>query len=86
MPDISQQDFQSRMEAILEEAYNCAFVGLRNTSFFTLPIEYFEATIQTLENLLIRSVNIVSEDKKTFRLCCFTTGIKTDKPFDKDQI
>lgn len=82
----TQEDFENRMEAILLSAYNCAFVGLRNTEYFTIPLFYIEAITGALETLSIRHVYFVNEEKELFRLCCFTTGIKTDKPFDKDQI
>lgn len=82
----TQEDLENRLEAILTSAYNCAFVGLRNTEYFTIPLCYFEAITGSLEMLLIRHVTLIDEDQGAFRLCCFTTGIKTDKPFDKDQI
>ena len=82
----SQEDLETRMEAILLSAYNCAFVGLRNTEYLTIPLCYFEVITGTLDGLAIRNVTLIDEENETFRLCCFTTGIKTDKPFDKDQI
>lgn len=82
----SQEDLETRMEAILLSAYNCAFVGLRNTEYFIIPLCYFEAITGALESMMIRHVTYVDEERESFRLCCFTTGIKTDKPFDKDQI
>lgn len=72
------------IETILMEAYTAAFCGLRNTRKFTVPNEKANEVLTTLAQLQIRSVSL--ETPKGLVLSCFTTGIKTDRPFDKDQV
>jgi len=72
------------IETILMEAYMASFCGLRNTRKFTVPNEKANEVLTTLAQLQIRSVSL--ETPKGLVLSCFTTGIKTDRPFDKDQV
>jgi len=72
------------LETILTESYNAAFCGLRNTRRFCVPLENAEEVLITLCQLQIRSVSI--ESANCLYLSCFTTGIKTDRPFDKNQV
>ena len=72
------------LETILTESYNAAFCGLRNTRNFTVPNDKADEVLMTLAQLQIRSVSL--ETPKGLVLSCFTTGIKTDRPFDKNQV
>jgi hypothetical protein len=72
------------IEAILTETYNAAFCGLRNTRNFRVPNDKAYEVLMTLAQLQIRSVSL--ETQKWLVLSCFTTGIKTDRPLDKNQI
>ena len=72
------------LETILTESYNAAFCGLRNTRKFIVPNDKANEVLITLAQLQIRSVSL--ETPKGLVLSCFTTGIKTDRPFDKNQV
>lgn len=72
------------IETILAESYTAAFCGLRNTRKFTVSNDKANEVLTTLAQLQIRSVSL--ETPKGLVLSCFTTGIKTDRPFDKNQI
>jgi hypothetical protein len=72
------------LQTIAQETYNAAFCGLRNTRVFTVKNEDAENVIGTLNQAGVRNVSYQCE--KNTRLSCFTTGIQTDKPFDKNQV
>jgi hypothetical protein len=72
------------LQTIAQETYNAAFCGLRNTRVFTVRNEDAENVIGALNQSGVRNVSY--EGGKYTRLSCFTTGIKTDRPFGKDQV
>ena len=77
-------EVMDNIETIITESYNAAFCGLRNTRRFTVPNDKADEVSMTLAQLQIRSVSL--ETPKGLILSCFTTGIKTDRPFDRNQV
>ena len=54
MSDISQQDFQSRIDALLGAVRACTTAGLDATPVQAMPIEYLQVTIDTLDAIGVR--------------------------------
>ena len=71
-------------ETVLQEAYNSAFVGLRNTRIFTVSNENKGKLLDYLNGNGVRSISM--ETGKGLRISVLTTGIQTDRPFNKEQI
>lgn len=76
MSDISQQDFQSRMDALLGAVRECTTAGLDATQIFTFPSEYLQATIDTLDAMGVRYLCTELHGGKQFAVVglCGTKG------------
>ena len=71
-------------EVVLQEAYNAAFCGLRNTRVFTIANETKYKLLDHLNKNGVRNISMDSENG--MRISVLTTGIQTDRSFDKNQI
>ena len=72
MSDISQQDFQSRMDALLGAVRACTTAGLDATPVQTFPIEYHDATIDTLDAMGVRYLCTELRGGKSFAVVGLT--------------
>ena len=72
------------LETIITESYTAAFCGLRNTRRFAVQNDKADEVLMTLAKLQVRSVSL--ETLNGLVLSCFTTGINTDRPLDKNQV
>ena len=75
MSDISQQDFQSRMDVLLGAVRACATAGLDATQVQTFPIEYYDATIDTLDAMGVRYLCTAAKDGKLFAVVGLTNPL-----------
>ena len=75
MSDISQQDFQSRMDVLLEAVRVCTIAGLDATPVQAMPIEYFQVTIDTLDAMGVRYLCLKGKDGKSFRVTGLCAGV-----------
>lgn len=72
------------IDTILQEAYNAAFCGLRNTRKFLVNPDFADGFLELLQKLQIRSISMATD--RGLSISLLTTGIKTDRPFDKNQV
>ena len=75
MSDISQQDFQSRMDVLLGAVCACATAGLDATQVQTFPIEYHDATIDTLDAMGVRYLCTTLHGGKSFAVVGLTNPL-----------
>ena len=71
-------------EVVLQEAYNAAFCGLRNTRVFNIANDMKYKLIDYLNKNSVRSISMDSENG--MRISVLTTELQTDRSFDKNQI
>ena len=75
MSDISKQDFQSRMEALLGAVRACTTGGVHSTPTHVLPIEYHDATIDTLDAMGVRYLCTTLHGGKSFAVVGLTNPL-----------